>query len=969
MGRDTLAAAPNAAVWERVRARGRAGGGGGRARRRGTAGGALCIHIWAAQGRGPLGARPRRSSATFCTATASTPLSCAHLRPKGRGYRARPSFFPPALPAARPSSPSQPPPPKKGPRAAQKTPPHALLTSKLPTPTPQARTVYVVARGNARQGLTAQQRVEKVLANELFAPLRASLGRALVPSRPGSDGGGGGGDDENAAGPHPLLAADREAAALRALRARVAVVEGDLEREALGLCPHNGDLARVLADVTVVLHCAARIALEENIQSTLRANYYGTRELLNLAGRMPGLRAFVHVSTAYVNINRPVFPSTVAERVYRLDMPWLRDEEGDEEREGEDAAKPGRQQQQQQRQRQARGGGGGDPPSLRERAAAAARGADGAPKGRTTRAAAAAAAKTQRQRLQLRPTRSADGPAQAAVPDSPSACSSSSSTSIAGPASSSASGTTAAVRRLASMLWSSGAVGAGRGAAAAARGADEAAAAAAANASGGNVDQPLASRAGWASADDNDDGGEQLEQQQQQRRRSPPSSSAARDRELEEQEDPDALLHDGQHRELAERLMACPDPSEAQELVLGWTRRLGFPSTYCFGKHLAERMVVGWPGFAASPAARLAVVRPSLIHACSGADPEGPPAGFVANFGGPAGFTLSYALGFFQAPAGVAYHGGCVLDAIPVDVVTSMVLAAGAAASAEGRAAAAAAAAGPRAPAAPAPAGMPRPRIYHAASSTSHPLTAASLFRHLERFYAAHPPPVRLPFTRYPLLADAHRPHMPTVALWRGVARLKLRALCWALRWLGREREAKGLERGFRGWEVHNSGKYDRSLAFSTDGARSLAARLDAGERARFTLLWHPSVMSWERFFAGYMAHSYRAVWKRDHATGKKVGGGGAAAAAAAAEEGQRQERRPQQQQPPPQQPPPMHAAPLRAAAAAAQAPAAAAAAARVFVSSPAGGKGAAAARKACASPHEPASAGPVTRSRAVPVA
>jgi hypothetical protein len=763
--------------------------------------------------------------------------------------------------------------------------------------------------------------VEKVLTQELFAPLRSALGAALVPA---------GGPDQHEGS--PLLEADREAAALHALRARVSVVEGDLEREALGLGPT--DLPRVLSEVSVVLHCAARIALEENIQSTLKANYYGTRELLRLAGGMPSLKAFVHVSTAYVNINRPVFPSTIAERVYRLEMPWLQ-QQGAGAEDDEAAAAVTRQHQQQQRQQQR---GGGDPPSLRERAAAGAAAAATTTPRRTTRATAA------KQQLRLRPTRSADNAAGAAgaVPDSPGACSSSSSTSVAGPASSSGSGATAAVRRLASLLWSTGAVAGGRGNADAAR--------AAASADANNSDQPLASRADWADED---------EQNQQPKH---PLDIDNQSSHEHEQEDPAALLHDRQHSDLAERLMACRDPSEAQALVLGWTKRLGFPSTYCFGKHLAERMVVGWPGFAASPAARLAVVRPSLIHACSGADPSGPPAGFVANFGGPAGFTLSYALGFFQAPAGVAYHGGCVLDAIPVDVVTSMVLAAAAAAAAEGRESAAAATAGGRARGGGGQQQqvMPRPHIYHAASSTSHPLTAASLFRHLARFYTAHPPPLRLPFTRYPVLSDAHRPHMPTVALWRGVARLKLKALCWAMRWTGREREAKGLERGFRGWEVHNSGKYDRSLAFSTEGARGLAARLKGDERKNFTLLWHPSVMSWERFFAGYMAHSYRTVWKRDHRTGKKVGGGpgGGAHHHPAAR-------------------PSVVAAPAAAAAVAAPP---AAASARVFVSTgartPGKGGAAAAARKACVSPLSaagPAAAivavGPVTRSRAVPVA
>lgn len=38
---------------------------------------------------------------------------------------------------------------------------------------------------------------------------------------------------------------------------------------------------------------------------TLGANYKGARRLQELAARMPQLRALVHLSTCYVNINQP----------------------------------------------------------------------------------------------------------------------------------------------------------------------------------------------------------------------------------------------------------------------------------------------------------------------------------------------------------------------------------------------------------------------------------------------------------------------------------------------------------------------------------------------------------------------------------------------------------------------------------------------------------------------------------------
>lgn len=54
-----------------------------------------------------------------------------------------------------------------------------------------------------------------------------------------------------------------------------------------------------------IIHCAADIRLEVHIHDTLQANYQGTRNLLNLATACNHLRALIHVSTAYVNVNLP----------------------------------------------------------------------------------------------------------------------------------------------------------------------------------------------------------------------------------------------------------------------------------------------------------------------------------------------------------------------------------------------------------------------------------------------------------------------------------------------------------------------------------------------------------------------------------------------------------------------------------------------------------------------------------------
>lgn len=96
---------------------------------------------------------------------------------------------------------------------------------------------------------------------------------------------------------------------------QVELLEGDMNSDDLGLS--DRDLERVQQQVHIVIHSAASIELEADVQHTLRSNYLGTRRLLALATTMKQLRAFVHVSTAYVNVNHPK-GSYVEERIYPL---------------------------------------------------------------------------------------------------------------------------------------------------------------------------------------------------------------------------------------------------------------------------------------------------------------------------------------------------------------------------------------------------------------------------------------------------------------------------------------------------------------------------------------------------------------------------------------------------------------------------------------------------------------------------
>jgi nucleoside-diphosphate-sugar epimerase len=112
-----------------------------------------------------------------------------------------------------------------------------------------------------------------------------------------------------------LLASSAAAAAAVAVFPQVELLEGDLNSDDLGLSQR--ELSLVQNNVNILIHSAASIQLEADVQHTLRSNYLGTRRLLALATQMQQLRAMVHVSTAYVNVNFPR-GSTVDERIFPL---------------------------------------------------------------------------------------------------------------------------------------------------------------------------------------------------------------------------------------------------------------------------------------------------------------------------------------------------------------------------------------------------------------------------------------------------------------------------------------------------------------------------------------------------------------------------------------------------------------------------------------------------------------------------
>lgn len=117
--------------------------------------------------------------------------------------------------------------------------------------------VTVVVRGRAREG--ALERFERIVdTSPTFRPLRATHGRALG----------------------------------RWLGERVSVVEGDIERPLLGLCPD------ALDPVDAVVHCAGLTDFQPDPLRAFAVNTHGARHAADLAAAL-GAR-LLHVSTAFV---------------------------------------------------------------------------------------------------------------------------------------------------------------------------------------------------------------------------------------------------------------------------------------------------------------------------------------------------------------------------------------------------------------------------------------------------------------------------------------------------------------------------------------------------------------------------------------------------------------------------------------------------------------------------------------------
>lgn len=95
-------------------------------------------------------------------------------------------------------------------------------------------------------------------------------------------------------------------------RHKIVPVCGDCVLPGLGIDP--AQRRTLQQEVQIVFHVAATVRFDEKLKLALGINVAGTREIMLLAREMAGLRALVHVSTAYAHCNRS---AAIDEQIYR----------------------------------------------------------------------------------------------------------------------------------------------------------------------------------------------------------------------------------------------------------------------------------------------------------------------------------------------------------------------------------------------------------------------------------------------------------------------------------------------------------------------------------------------------------------------------------------------------------------------------------------------------------------------------
>nr|AII21950.1 fatty-acyl reductase 2 [Sesamia inferens] len=85
---------------------------------------------------------------------------------------------------------------------------------------------------------------------------------------------------------------------------KIVLIPGDISVPGLGISREIENI--LLETVSVIIHSAATVKLNEPLPTAWKINVEGTRSVVALSKRMKRIEVFIHISTAYTNTNRKV---------------------------------------------------------------------------------------------------------------------------------------------------------------------------------------------------------------------------------------------------------------------------------------------------------------------------------------------------------------------------------------------------------------------------------------------------------------------------------------------------------------------------------------------------------------------------------------------------------------------------------------------------------------------------------------
>ena len=116
----------------------------------------------------------------------------------------------------------------------------------------------------------------------------------------------------------------------RNFRAKLKVINGDMETEGLGISSADRDY--IIENTEIIIHGAATVRFDEALLKAIAVNVRGTKILLDLGQKVKNLQNFVHISTAYSNCPRKTIDEVFYESPldYRYAIKLLEDFDADE---------------------------------------------------------------------------------------------------------------------------------------------------------------------------------------------------------------------------------------------------------------------------------------------------------------------------------------------------------------------------------------------------------------------------------------------------------------------------------------------------------------------------------------------------------------------------------------------------------------------------------------------------------------